>query len=360
MSRGPYNTQSKIRLRSKHVFFTYPRCDLPLQDILDQLVSAFASIDIKLSNYIICHELHKDGFPHRHAWLQLSRATESIKPSTFYLTAGDHTYKGDFEDQKFSAKCAKYTTKSEDYITSFTPNQLEKLLNQANESVKMDMGHIAQELMNGRPIEELLLIWPALFWKIKEIKENLRHYKKLMHKPRDLEPGMLKCIWKWGPTGSGKSRSTKEEYPSAYIKNHEMFWGGYEYQNVVVLQDVDSSWGMTLYCFKEWCDLYPFNAKVKHDPEENMIRPDTMIVTSQYTIRECYERMFKQFQYAHDEELITALERRFTQKRFDKPAILPEVFPNNYFAEPSDKDEFCMFCNFHNCVCFKENSPFPF
>nr|QUS52598.1 replication protein A [Mute swan feces associated circular virus 5] len=117
-----------------------------------------------------------------------------------------------------------------------------------------------------------------------------------------LEPLPNTCgFWVYGPTGSGKSRGVRGLYPELYPKPMNKWWDSYTDQPNVLIDDVDynhSSW--IGYFLKIWADHYPFIAEVKGG--SRLIRPDKIIVTSQYTI----ETLFQ------DAELRSALLRRFT------------------------------------------------
>ncbi|AMB42962.1 putative Rep protein [Circovirus-like genome DCCV-5] len=116
-----------------------------------------------------------------------------------------------------------------------------------------------------------------------------------------LEPLPATCgRWLLGRTGSGKSKGVRSAFPLVYPKPLNKWWDGYDDHTHVLLDDVDhnqSSWiGNFL---KIWSDHYPFIAEKKGG--SRLIRPELIIVTSQYSIRELF----------NDNELVLALERRF-------------------------------------------------
>lgn len=159
----------------------------------------------------------------------------------------------------------------------------------------------------------------------------------MRHEPEDLKE--MNNLWFWGPTGVGKSRKVHEEYPDAYLKNKEEFWGGYNFQDVVYLEDIDETWVGVIENLKVWVDYYKFNAKIKHE-DPILIRPKQFIATSNYTIREVMIKFFKRENKQHDEELVKAIERRFVQVRMDPPGLPADlhIFPDNYFWDDNKEN----------------------
>lgn len=95
-------------------------------------------------------------------------------------------------------------------------------------------------------------------------------------------------IWVYGLSGTGKSRMIWEKYPNAYRKMMNKWWDGYSMEKIVVLEDVDKENGKWLgFYLKIWMDHYPFRAEVKNS--SLMIRPEKIIVTSQYQIHEIWQ-----------------------------------------------------------------------
>lgn len=118
--------------------------------------------------------------------------------------------------------------------------------------------------------------------------------------------GELENEWWWGPAGTGKSMKAFTEYPDAYIKSLNKWWDGYHDQEVVIIDDWGPNQSVLVDHLKHWADRYPFPAEVKGSSMR--IRPKKIIVTSNYAISDCFERI-------EDQE---AIRRRFKVTRFHK------------------------------------------
>lgn len=94
-------------------------------------------------------------------------------------------------------------------------------------------------------------------------------------------------FWYHGPSRTANSRRAREENPGAYIKLPVEHWYNYNGEDVVIIED----WCLGLHGLisnlKIWADHYPFRAEI-NDGEFSLIRPKKIIITSNYTIDECF------------------------------------------------------------------------
>lgn len=116
--------------------------------------------------------------------------------------------------------------------------------------------------------------------------------------------GELEHEWWFGPTGTGKSRMIWEKYPHHYQKSVNKWWDGYFGQEVVAIEEWEPKNECTASKLKIWADRYPFPGEIKGGTLEK-IRPKKIIVTSNYTIRECFpnpqdhEPLLRRFKVLH-------------------------------------------------------------
>lgn len=92
--------------------------------------------------------------------------------------------------------------------------------------------------------------------------------------------------WWVGPTGTGKSRTFWERYPDGYPKDTNKWWDDYKGETVLI-EEVDAETMKYLASkMKKWVDRYPFLGETKGGSIK--IRPPRIIITSNYTIDECF------------------------------------------------------------------------
>lgn len=119
----------------------------------------------------------------------------------------------------------------------------------------------------------------------------------------------LDNLWIQGRSGCGKSRLVRDTYGPGtelggelgfYSKPMSKWWDGYCEEETVLLDDFDPRHAEFLsYYLKIWSDHYAFNAEVKCGMTK--IRPKRIIVTSQYSIEQCFQ----------EPQTVEAINRRF-------------------------------------------------
>lgn len=111
--------------------------------------------------------------------------------------------------------------------------------------------------------------------------------------------------WYVGASGTGKSSTARKKYPVCFIKSMNKWWDAYDGEESVLIDDFGMQHSMLAYYLKIWADHYPFKAEVKGGTM--LIRPLTIVVTSQYKLEEIFSGAD-----------LEALQRRFKVTNFRK------------------------------------------
>ena len=89
---------------------------------------------------------------------------------------------------------------------------------------------------------------------------------------------------------SGKTKVAIERCKGAYyVKNISKWWDNYNYEDTVIIEELAPSLitNELAYLLKQWCDVFIVNVEIKGGCIR--IRPKTIIVTSLYTVEECFK-----------------------------------------------------------------------
>lgn len=154
----------------------------------------------------------------------------------------------------------------------------------AGESKKRQWDEIT-DLARAGKFSDLIDRYPSMY---------LRYYKGL----KAMRYECAACVesapvmdnyWYTGHSGSGKSRTARERYPGAYIKMANKWWDDYAGEDVVIIEDWSPDHAYLVNDLKLWTDHHSCRVEAKYG--SMVVRPKTIIITSQYSIEECFNRV---------------------------------------------------------------------
>ena len=245
-------------------------------------------------------EVFTNGTPHLQGFVSFKNAV--YQPSRFFEQYGQ----GHFEMARGTAdENAEYCSKDGDF-TEFGKRP----------ESRADQGcHGVQGGRHGGQggdleIERWEDAWrSAKEGKIEEIPADIRmrHYTTITkvaakYKKTPARLAQLDNIWIVGPPATGKSTYVHNKYPGAYKKGYSKWWCGYREDDeghlTVLLDDLHPRWAEKE-LLKNWADIFPFVAEYKGGSMQ--IRPERIVVTSNYTIEQVCFVLFLQ---TEDESLM--------------------------------------------------------
>ena len=167
-------------------------------------------------------------------------------------------------------------------------------------------------LAKSGKMEEILTTHPDIYLKYKDKLDAIRlDTTKVERMYLNNEYGnFFKChfLWLWGPTGTGKSYFCNilvmllsafmqawartfniEQQPlKVYYKNKNKYWDRYNNEEIVIVEEASpETMKVSAHYYKQWIDEYPFNPEIK-GATINYIRPKFFIITSNYSLRQCF------------------------------------------------------------------------
>lgn len=135
-----------------------------------------------------------------------------------------------------------------------------------------------------------------------------RAYKLLKAESRNSFDKLIIVI---GPSGTGKSKFARDQYPDAYWKQRSNWWDGYSTQSVVIL---DEFYGWLSYdLLLRLCDRYPLLLETKGGQVECVAT--TVVITSNLLPADWYKNVY----------------RKSLQRRISTIMYMPELGKTEHF-----------------------------
>lgn len=295
-----------FRLNATYLFLTYPQQNATAEALLDFLKTKIKTITFAR----IAEEVHEDGSPHLHAFLQLSKRCD-IKAPRYLDFNGKH---GDYQLARDPDKSLEYLSGMIDGLIK--PGWLRKLDwgDYSSPAFRKKQAEIVAQTYRKERNALLLTKKPKDL--VDEGSINLFDLPKLMiarseYLKLTLPPVFLQrtCYWFYGQPGVGKSFYARSlEKTPIYIKDLTKWWDCYLDQTAVLIDDFEEKPSNDLAHFlKIWADSYRFQGEVKG----GYVYPTytTLYVTSNYLPQHIWE---------NQPQIYLAISRRFQIYVFEK------------------------------------------
>jgi len=273
-------------------FLTYPKCS----DTKEALLEHLESIDTVVE-YIICHELHKDGDPHLHAYVKFLEGVKHVDAPTKF----DYSKHGNYQAVRSAKKVIQYVKKDGDYISSF---DVTRYLNKG--------GKVNVDLIRSKTMEEALTDGDISY----TTARNYQYVRTALTKAYAADD--VRGIWIYGPPGVGKSHLARERgdlLGGYYLKAQNKWWDGYEGEPVVILDDFDEGGVCLKHYLKIWADKYAARGEIKGATTGLAHRE--FIITSNYSIGQIFQDT--------DSVTVEAITRRFRVIEIPSRTQYPDV-----------------------------------
>lgn len=282
--------KQKFYMKQKSFFLTYPQCNEEKQTIFNYCLVKFKPMVL-----VVSKEIHQDGNFHFHVWMEFEKQI-IIRNARYFDINQYHCNIGKIRKTECNSRknAIKYMTKTDK----------EPLVFGCDIDNSTSRTEIAKRLIDGEKLNDLVILYPSIIYDYEKLRNNIILYNIDKHKiDINIE---RKCFWIYGDSGVGKSYLVRMAFKELYEKGNNIWWDGYNSEDVVLFDDFDKTCVKFSYYLKIWSDNYRFNAEVKG----GIIQPNytKFIVTSNYNIEDLFYN-----KYNEDNELIKALKRRFKE-----------------------------------------------
>lgn len=177
------------------------------------------------SYYVEGKEVGESGTPHLQGYVEFKKQ-KSLSAMKKALP------RAHLEKRRGTAKeAADYCKKDGDFIERGVIS---------NQGKRVDLIEIADRVTNGASVDEIVQENPHAFHCYGRTLERI----ELIRLRRSFRTWMTKCVWYWGPTGTGKSHKAFEGYSpeTHYVWTDDKgWWDGYVGQATVIMNDFRGS-----------------------------------------------------------------------------------------------------------------------
>ena len=157
-------------MQGKNYTLTYAKCTITKECAAANIEKEFGD---SIVGYVVSEELHKDGTPHLHAFVQFKEKKTFSKPDCWDFVAGQH---GSYEVTKNVRNWITYVTKDGKYLAKGI--DVEAITKKKNPK----SGDIAKMIMEGKTLEEINESEPGYFMLN---KRKLEDYETWVHCQRN-------------------------------------------------------------------------------------------------------------------------------------------------------------------------------
>jgi len=165
---------------------------------------------------------------------------------------------------------------------------------ETNQGRRYDLEGVYAAAKEGMSMEKFMERMPGL--------THIRVFEKakLIVAPRGTNE-YKEVIWRWGPTGTGKTKWAYDNYPDLYEKTSFKWWDGYDGQETVLIDDIRGDF-CKFHELLKLLDRYRYRGEIKGGTVE--ITAKRFIITCPYKPEDLY--------HGRTDEDITQLMRRIS------------------------------------------------
>lgn len=290
--------------KAKGWFLTYPQCPAPpeecLADLKDKLLE---NRKLKIEEYVIAQENHKDGNLHLHAFIKVDKRIR-FSASLFDFIYEGKTYHGNYQSAKSAKAVIGYITKGSNYIANINVEAVKQ-----KQSKKLGIAELERDPLDLLEEGVISGFQLAAFVKNQNIYKLLKAKREADKYSINLDLEKKRHIWYYGESNSGKTYRLRTEIakdPKNWFQiptNDD--WMGYNNEKYLYIDE-----------FKGQLPIQKLNAlcdgglKVNVKGSSTIVHPECVVyICSNYNIKECYEKACKD-----KPEVIEGLYNRFNEK----------------------------------------------